>query len=442
VIGTSTVHSTSARSALSRRAASLAGVVAIVLGTILLGSTSASAASSTDWWYAKYNVAGAQSQGLTGKGIKIAVIDGPFNASLAVFQGADITVPEPSVCGDAATTTTATIDSVHSADVTALLVGNGTGPGAVKGIAPEAKVTVYANETQGADSGCNKTIDGVPYSDYGLIVRKAVADGNRIISVSQVTNSHLRGDELAIADAIARGVVIVAGDNNALTDPGNFPMNANGVVSVNALKESGDLQTDGGVPVAFESTTVVAAGTGFSSQGTENSASWGDDGRRRQGSSLATPLVSGMLALVAQKYPQATGNQLIQSLIHNTGGDDHPLTRYEGGYGYGPASLTHMLKVDPTQYPDENPLMNEPGYLGVPTVADVAAAKEALASTGDEPSATPTAGAADPRPTGPGILPVLIVVAIVGLLVVAGVVILLVVLLTRRRGGASQGGMR
>ncbi|GAB3400530.1 hypothetical protein GCM10027515_08430 [Schumannella luteola] len=418
-------------------AAALLALTALTAALAAGPTASASAASSTDWWYAKYDVAGAQSQGLTGKGIKIAVIDGPFNASLEVFQGADITVPEPSVCGDPASTTTATIDSVHSADVTSLLVGNGTGPGAVKGIAPEAKVTVYANSTQGAESGCTKTVDGVPYTDYGLIVRKAVADGNRIISISQATNAHLRGDELAIADAIARGVVIVAGDPNSLTDPGNFPANANGVVSVNAFKESGDLQTDGGVPVAFDSTTVVAAGVGFSSQGTANSASWGDDGRRMQGSSLATPLVSGMLALVAQKYPQATGNQLVQSLIHNTGGDDHPLTRYEGGYGYGPASLTHMLKVDPTQYPDENPLMNEPGHLGVPTVADVAAAKKALASASASPLSGPSAGSAAPSASQRGgfspVATALIAAGVLGGLVVIAGVVVLIVLLTRRR---------
>ncbi|GAB3400550.1 hypothetical protein GCM10027515_08470 [Schumannella luteola] len=442
MIGTQTVLSLRRRTAPARRAVALIAAAAVVFGAVLFGATGASAASSTDWWYAKYGVPAAQAAGFTGKGVKVAVIDGPFNASLDVFRGADITVPEPSICGGSAATTTASRDAVHSADVTALIVGNGTGPGSVRGIAPGAAVTVYAHPTSGAGATCTKTIDGTPYSVFGLILRKAVADGNRVISISQGASSHLRGDELAIADAIARGVVIVAANANSTTDNAIFPSNASGVIAVNALQETGDLQTDGGVPVSFESTTVVAAGVGFSSQGNSAGDTWGDAGRRTQGSSLAAPLVAGMVAVASQKYPQASGNQLVQSLIRNTGAGGHELTRYEGGYGYGPASLTRLLEFDPTQYPDENPLMSEPGHLGVPSAADVAAAKKALVSTGGEPSAKPTTDAADPQPSGPGILPVLIVVAIVGLLVVAGVVILLVVLLTRRRGGASQGGMR
>ena len=39
-------------------------------------------------------------------------------------------------------------------------------------------------------------------------------------------------------------------------------------------------------------------------------------GSDRTGTSDAAPIVAGALALVKSKYPDATGNQLIQQLIH------------------------------------------------------------------------------------------------------------------------------
>lgn len=61
-----------------------------------------------------------------------------------------------------------------------------------------------------------------------------------------------------------------------------------------------------------------------------------------------------------QKYPDATGNQMIQSLLHNTGSEDHPLEfDANDGFGYGTASLTRVLAADPLQYPDESSLLDK-----------------------------------------------------------------------------------
>jgi hypothetical protein len=374
-------------------------VLAATAMLFLAPAGTASADTGSNWWYARYDVAGAQAAGWTGQGARIAVIDGQINPDLPVFRGANLTVREPGVCGGKAASMTAGANSAHGSDVTALLIGNGTGVGAVRGIAPKAHVTFYADGDEAGNIDCRKTINGTTYTQGGLAIRQAVADGNRIISISQGQSVVEPGDIEAVADAIARGVVIVAGDENRVNrQSGVFPRGANGVIAVNAFANDGTIQKDAGRLVAWSGTTVVAAGVGFPSQAQDNPWRWGGGKQIISGSSLATPLVAGMLALTLQKYPKATGNQLIQSLIRNTGFDDHPLKREEGtGYGYGPASLSHLLRIDPTQYPDANPLMDKDGGKGVPTADDVMRAKAALAA----PAATPEGPGAPRAPSSP-----------------------------------------
>jgi len=61
----------------SRRTAVTALAAVVALGMALVPTLSASAETAgSNWWYVKYDVAGAQAAGWTGAGIKIAVIDG------------------------------------------------------------------------------------------------------------------------------------------------------------------------------------------------------------------------------------------------------------------------------------------------------------------------------------------------------------------------------
>jgi hypothetical protein len=419
----------------------LAGAVAV--GMVLVPALSASAETAgSNWWYAKYDVAGAQAAGWTGAGIKIAVIDGQINSSLPVFQGANLTVYPTSFCNSTtpADTTTANEGSVHGSNVTALLVGNGTGTGAVAGIAPKAIVSFYADaNSDGTLNGCPTTqSDGLTYTEFGRAIIKAIADGNKIISMSEGGPSPSAGDTHAVAEAVAKGVVFVAAQPNTTAEaPRKFPADANGVVGTNAFDDQGNLQSHDGKTTAYSNTTVVGAGDRFTSQASPAFV-WGDNANSVTGSSSATPLVAGMLALTLQKYPSATGNQLIQSLILNTTAKDHALSFDTAGYGYGPASLSHLLRVDPTQYPDTNPLLNKPNGLGVPTAAEFAAAAN---GSSPKPSASPSSAAAPAPGQAPGkasgsILPGLLtgvvtaVIAVLVLLIAAAVVLIVVV---RRR---------
>jgi hypothetical protein len=139
-------------------------------------------------------------------------------------------------------------------------------------------------------------------------------------------------------------------------------------------------------------------------------------------------LVAGILASAAQKYPEATGNQLIQSLVHNTGPDDHELSYDpENGFGYGIASLSHVLREDPAQYDDENPLLDK--SLDRPSADEIDAAV-AQFGPAEGGSNTPSSAPTDPE-SGDGVPVVLIAVGGVAAMVVIAAVVLTIILVKR-----------
>ncbi|WP_159501989.1 S8 family serine peptidase [Microbacterium sp. 18062] len=401
------------------------------LGLVLLTASPAVAATAEDdgqWWYGAYGVEQVHAEGWTGKGVKIAVIDSQINPDLPVFQGADLTIAPGSGCaGSEPTTDQVTDNARHGSTVTALLIGNGTGAGAIRGIVPEASVTYYG---LGSLSDCTETAEA---EEAGLsakvwLIKRALDDGADIISISQGGGNTTYEDGSVIAEAIVRKVPIVAAVQND-TDQGAFiPSSYRGVVAVNGVDRDRQFLTDSwGLPNAQLETTVVAPGIPFSSIGAPD-GTWDDSGLSG-GSSLATPLVAGILVATAQKYPDATGNQLIQSLIHNTGTEDHELEYDpEDGYGYGVASLNHVLSKDPTVYDDANPLLDKTVYP-IPDQEQLDAAEAALATATPEPSET----VSDPpaADAGSGILTVVIAVAVVILIVVVAAVVLTIVLVRR-----------
>ena len=89
------------------------------------------------------------------------------------------------------------------------------------------------------------------------------------------------------------------------------------------------------------------------------------------GTSAATPIVAGFVAVAMQRWPQASGNQIVQSLIATatTGPTGQPLISPKG-----------LDTTDPTQYPDTNPLLDKfPGTQ--PTAQTVADYADGLLAT-------------------------------------------------------------
>jgi hypothetical protein len=427
-------------------------VSAVVAGALLSTMALSPASAATDdgfWYFDALNIAKAHDAGWTGEGVTIAVMDGPVNLEVPTLSDADIDLREPSGCftddGSAripvqSTDLVGPADARHGTDVVSLISGSGKGyPGqtGVKGVAPDAKVLYYTIFGSAEDKSEQvKCLDKEGMESTDIVLAAAMNDamdaGATIISVSSLQTP---GPELYAAQirAVNSGVVVVGGMPNTsdVQFTAGWPGSANGSVGVQAADSSAKIATTDGLPNIDAATAVIAPGIGILTQGDD---AW-EDQILKNGTSLAAPIVASFLALTSQKFPDAAGNQLVQSLIRNTGGETHePRLDETQTNGYGFASVTSMLQDDPSKYADENPLIRD-DPAAIPTRAEFTAGYEA----GTSP--TPTDAPSDsPRPDAPGFPVGLLVGIVVGVLVLAGIVILVVVLSIRR--SKSRAGNR
>lgn len=325
----------------------------LLLGVLGLVPTAADAATDADplWYFDAMHIGAIHDAGITGDGITIAVFDDEINPDLPGLQDADIEIRELEGCPTPiAEPFHGTILDGHGSSVTSLIAGNGTsesGAGPV-GIAPGVKILFYGV----LDDECH---DG---TKFARALDDAVDVGVDIVSYSGVFATLAVGIDLEIASvtaALQAGVVIVAGLPNANTTWDSSLATMNGVVNVASIDSAADvaLWADGS-PMAFDDVDVVAPGidvAGVGWDGTWGTSTW-------SGNSAATPMVSSLIALTMQKWPDATTNQVLQSLIHNTGSKPHEIG-WSNTIGYGVVNATRLLAEDPSQYPDENPLFKD-----------------------------------------------------------------------------------
>jgi len=360
----------------------------------------------------------AQAEGITGEGVPVAVIESGIDPSLPLLDGAHLTVHEPSFCTDTqgyvdwAKKVAAPITDIPAAyegfttltwwgtNMVALIVGNGRGSGgqaSVAGIAPGADVQFYAiDNAEGVLDGSSfEVCPGGAEAEARAIV-KAVDNGARIIMITETAMEPNQMVSDAVAYALHKEVIVVAAAQTWKNDTSKSRWfgGLNGVVAVEATKKDGKLLKvqDGPAP---RSVTVTAPGEKILMQGDYRTEKWDAQYVYPTGSEFATAFVVGILADVAQRWPGATNDQLIQSLVRNTGPDEHGLV-HDPTTGYGAANLPHMLKVDPTGYEDVNPLIvPDDGQEHGLTAQDI---QDARRPVWPEPSVTAATPAVSPSP--------------------------------------------
>lgn len=436
-----------------RGLAAIAGAGALAVAVMVPSAAAAGTAEAGLWWFDRGNIQAAHDAGFDGSGVKVAVIDSQINPDVVGLRGADVTVREPSYCFDASgtpypTVSTDYVAAAHATRVASMIVGTGEAPpgGApVKGVAPGVELLFYTApvldgvvDEDGDDAECLQE-NGTSFAEDGRegldhAISDAIADGADIISISSGGTDASK----SLAEAYANDVVVVAGMGN---DDGIdvLPAALNGVVAVQAFGEDGKIQNGQyGKPNVSDYVVTAGPGIGLLLQGASDS--W-DAQSLGSGTSFATPIVAGMLAVVKQKYPEATAGQLIQSLIHNTGTKGEHEPTWDDAAGYGAASLTGMLAVDPTKYPDVNPIFDADDPNASPSQQAVDEAKAALGE-GDS-TARPTAepGAGEPSSEGSAMVPLLIGGGIVlVLLIIGGIILAIVLTRSSRRKTTEQGG--
>ncbi|WP_010205881.1 S8 family peptidase [Salinibacterium sp. PAMC 21357] len=442
-----------------KRSARFAAATVLASTLLLSGALPASGQDEGSWYFDVFKVGAAHTAGFTGQGVKVAVIDGQINPDVPTLKNANLEVQDP-LCktegfiADVPAVSTVVEgegEAVHGTNVASLIVGTGDGyPGqtGITGVAPGATVLYYAawvdrgSEEDSPAPYCYRDEFGGEFTAIGddlpsFAIEEAMNDAmDAGVDIISVSGGLTPGDELiaAVARALREGVIVVAAmpNSQAFSMIYEFPARGNGVVAVQAVGSDGKIQESVGsvglAPNADKDTVVAGPGLGVLTQG-------GPDGWESQrigyGTSYATPIVAGFLAVAKSKYPTATGNQLIQSLLRNTGGVEHEL-RYDGEklYGYGIASMTGMLASDPTVYPDENPIIDPndvtPSYDEIFNPVEPTPEPELTEEPVDQPSDLDLTG----------ILTGLAIAGLIGLVVVAGIVVLIVVLV-RRSGKKS-----
>ena len=334
----------------ARALTTIASALVLAAGALTLAPAPAHAddAVPSQEYFSYYPLNTVHQKGITGKGVTIAVIGGPVDTSNPALKGANITDKSRCTIQDSP-------EGVrHSTDMAIILVSP------ISGVAPDATLYNYQAFTGSTTSNGSCDSNGGRLNTVAALINQAVEDGAQFISVSQSVNESTNELKWAITNAITKGVIIVAAaGNEALPDDITALGRYSGVVGVSAINSDGTFASysswgDGVVTAAFGGPyTTYDVNTG--------------EPVTVHGTSISTPLVAGMLALARQKWPDATANQILQLLVHTGLNPDHDWNQYTG---YGAAALGSLVNQDPSQYPDENPIIQKNGG-SEPTAQDV-----------------------------------------------------------------------
>jgi subtilisin family serine protease len=237
---------------------------------------------------------GANLSTATGKGIRVAVLDTGFTVAHADFAGRAVTTSS-FITGE-------TVDDAHGHGTHC--VGASCGPrtpasGPGYGVAHEAEIfagKVLSNAGSGSDGGI---LAGIEW---------AIANGCAVVSMSlgarvRPGTPHSAIFEQAASRALAKGTLIVAAAGNESRRPGTVnpvghPANCPSIMAVGAI----DVQR----AIAFFScgTTDTVGAVDVVGPGVDVYSSWNvpPGTKRLQGTSMATPHVAGVAALMAERY--------------------------------------------------------------------------------------------------------------------------------------------
>jgi len=164
-------------------------------------------------------------------------------------------------------------------------------------------------------------------------IRYAVARGANVISLSlggTYPDSYIRQ---AVQEAITAGVIVVAATGNDGCECVSYPANYPEVVAVGALNQNNERASFSSYG---ENVDIVAPGTQL------YTASWSQNNQTSAyasgiaGTSLATPIVSGLLAILVGEYPELSSNEIIAIITENTNRLSIPtVTTHSAFLGYG-----------------------------------------------------------------------------------------------------------
>ncbi|WDE03497.1 S8 family serine peptidase [Thalassomonas viridans] len=203
----------------------------------------------------------------------------------------------------------------HVAGTIAALGGNGVG---VVGVNPSGNVGLHIVKV------FNNSGNWAYGSDLIAAIGQCEAAGASVISMSLGGGASMTSEANAFASALNNGVLSIAAAGNGGNSSMSYPASYDSVMSVGAVDSSENIASFSQYNSQVE---ISAPGVNVNSTITGNGyASW-------SGTSMATPHVSGVAALVWSNYPTCTATQ-IRDALNNTAKDKGSAGR-DNYYGHG-----------------------------------------------------------------------------------------------------------
>lgn len=365
-----------------RRIAAALAVCAVVSAVLVAAQpASADVIRDREYWLADYGFSQAW-QTTRGAGVTVAVIDTGVDASHPDLVGSVVGGTDFSGKGSSDGQKPVGSNSEHGTMVASLIAGRGHDGGGILGVAPRARL-LSVSVGFGADAvGSDDQIADA--------VRWSVDHGATVINMS-LTRNTLEWPESwdsAFLYAMQHDVVIVAaaGNRGSGTTEVGAPATMPGVLTVAGVDENGVASFDASsqgitISVAAPSENLVGAAPGG---GYYNWA----------GTSGATPIVAGMVALVRSAYPKLDAANVINRIIATAKpvGARVPSPIY--GYGLIDAAAAVSARVKPVS---ANPMGDLKEWIRVYRRAAATPSPTALPTTpAPDPTVTPAPTATDP----------------------------------------------
>ncbi|MGA9139433.1 MAG: S8 family serine peptidase [Methanocella sp.] len=329
------------------------------------------------------------SLGYTGKGVTVALVDTGIDGTHPDLKGR-ITSFKDFVGGK----TTAYDDFGHGTHCAGIIGGNGAASdGKYKGIAPEVSFIGIKVLDKSGSGSLDNILAGINY---------AAQTDARIISMSLGSNTHSQAMDDAVTKAVNAGKVVVcaAGNSGPGTKTIGCPADTSVALTVGATDKSdvvASFSSRGPTSDGRVKPDICAPGKDIVS----TRATGTNDGKAidtyylsMSGTSMATPMVSGAVALLIQKKSDLTPAQ-VKDIMEKTAkqlGTGVP----NNNYGYGRISIKNAIDyLDGKFTPSPSPSPT-PSPTAKPTVTPT---PKPTATPTPKPTITPTPRPGYPTPT-------------------------------------------
>ena len=314
------------------RRLSVASVVATAIVVVSGPAAYADEVRERQYWLQEYGI--SQAWSITrGAGVTIAIIDTGVDATHPDLQGAIAGGTDVSGIGSPDGLTPVGLSSEHGTMVASLAAGRGHGRDeGVIGSAPEANILSVSMSFQGTAIPADEQI--------AEAVRWAVDRGADVISLSLTRNTRewpVSWDK-AFGYAERNDVVVVAaaGNRSAGTEVVGAPATMPGVLTVGGVDRAG-----------FASATASSQGITIGVMAPSEDlvgAYPGDRYAEWAGTSGATPIVAGIVALVRAAHPSLDAANVINRVL--TTATPVTSTRPDPLYGYGLVDAYQAVVAD------------------------------------------------------------------------------------------------